>query len=148
MSEKDFKINDIVRVKDTPCPEWMQNMPALPDTLFKVEDIHDGKLTLSVDGSNACFIDDARHFELVETPDQKTAFLSELSELLRKYNASINLGIRTKDRVCGVVLEVNNEGLFYPVKIEDMSNDPAIIYQMPQSNYPLTPDNILDYETE
>lgn len=99
-------------------------------------------------------MEDGRELDVLESNckladyDPKTAFIEELSELLRKYDARINLGIRTEDRVCGVVLEVNNEDLFYPVKIEDMSNDPTIIYQIPQSNYPLTADNIFNYEKE
>lgn len=86
--------------------------------------------------------------ELVSRPseDKKTAFLTELKELLTKYDADITMGFRVKDRVVGVIFEVDNQQLYYPAKIEEEDLDPSIIYQRLKTNYPITPSNIFDYD--
>lgn len=87
MTKNEFKIGDVVRIKDSPQIEKEFNLPPLPDYLFRVEYIQDDKLTVASDYSNVRFIVDAEFFELVETPDRKTAFLTELQELLNRHNA-------------------------------------------------------------
>lgn len=87
MTKNEFKIGDVVHLKDLPQIEKVFNLPPLPDYLFRVEYIQDDKLTVASDCSNVRFIVDAEFFELVETPDRKTAFLTELAELLHRHNA-------------------------------------------------------------
>ena len=91
-----------------------------------------------------CFDND--ELELVEPFDKKTSFLTELKELLTRYDADITMGFCAKDRVAGVIFEVDNQQLYYPAKIEEEDPDPSIIYQRLKTNYPITPSNIFDYD--
>lgn len=184
MSEKEFKVDDKVRVIDAPFPEWMQNMPALPDTIFKVEGMQNGKLILSMECCDARFIVDAEHFELVETSEQskdmgnlsyeliseaesylvnqtfgdnyirvtskrfdikgeiknydpKTAFLNELSELLRKYDAKIrwSIGLTYEDRTrSSANIEVHTPNFDH--------------YFSGETGVTLTADNVFNYDKE
>lgn len=65
-------------------------------------------------------------------PDAKTAFLTELTELLRKYNANIE---PTGYEIEGLYIGINN-------------NKDGVYYKMDEYSpiHELTPDNIFDYE--
>ena len=84
--------------------------------------------------------------EDVEPIDSKTAFMTELRDLLRKHDAGINFAVRTTDRTAGVLFHVGEGCIYIPYKMDEMGTSPDVIYQMPTSNYPITADNIMNYE--
>lgn len=81
--------------------------------------------------------------------DPKTAFLSELKELLGKYDASLSFGLCTTKKTIGTVIQVGNERMFYPFKVEEIQEEQPgefVPYRLPKSNYPLQAGNIMNYE--
>lgn len=132
-----IKIGDLVRLKDLPQIEKEFNLPPQPNFLYMVEDIQGDKISLSIDGSNARFVVDAEHFELAEPPDPKTAFLTELAELLCKYDAVINVGWNDFD-----------EDNYPKIDMDIVFGDGSGICFESVLNKSLTPDNIFNYEKE
>lgn len=133
MSENIIKEGDFVRVRgrETSC-----------------------EVLIAKEGINAIAVEETRKYattynrEEVERIDPKTAFLHDLSELLRKYDANINFGFSVEERTCGVLFDIKDERIFYPFKVDEMEDTLDTIWRLPGSNYPLTPDNVLNYDKE
>lgn len=134
MSESKFKVGDRVVEKEPAFGGY-----GIVTSVGHYND-HDCMVVKFANGEErVCYAED-----FIEDP--KTAFLSELKGLLERHNANINFGFRVEDRLIGVVLQVGEERLFYPFKADKFDTDPSVIYQFPTYNYPITPDNIMNYE--
>ena len=146
MSEKKFKVGDRVRfIGDYThyVEEALKN-----GEVYTISNIDDWGVELSVPMESHV---DAEYLELAEPTDPCTAFLQELKELLNRHNAKITFAFRTETRETGIAFEIGDDKenlTWYPFRMDELDPDPAIIWQMPGCNYPLTADNIMDYDKE
>lgn len=120
MTKNEFKIGDTVRFKGK-------------KKIHTITGINEyGQYKVS--GHPTWFLS-AEHLEHAETPDRKTAFLSELQALLRKYDATIYGGLS----------ETHNDDVIF-VSIGD--DDIAYRNGCGEEYANITPDNIMDFDKE
>lgn len=104
------------------------------------------KVVIAKDDCEMIAIDEARMFATttfikdVERIDPKTAFLTELAELLRKYDAKIDLGFAGHDGENPYInITLGNNG-----DVEWTDSD----FYNKDFRFPLTADNVFNYDKE
>lgn len=90
------------------------------------------------------------NLELLAPADKKREFLERLQSLMREFDAKINIGVDVESKIwnCGVIFDLGNDRIFFPVFFLEEEYDPAIAAKRPFTNYPITADNIMDFDKE
>ncbi len=131
MSEKKIKVGDRVRYIH-PIPHYLRDYIGQGDECIVSEVTDCGYYVIKTCESLTIESDE---LELIEPTDPRTAFLQELKELLTKYNVEIG----------GGCLGWDNEDPFVSFDSKDFNLTYCDDY-CGKFKFPLTPDNIMDYE--
>lgn len=130
MSENEFKVGDRVMCTDN----GALGIVTVVD-IDEGKGINNGYEVRFDDGSEEWVLEEMLTHSDEPPYDPKTAFLSELKELLERYNAKLNAwGDETYTTICIAVGDVE---LYYSYDHYKGGN-----------SFPLTPDNIMDYEKD
>ena len=129
MSEKEIKVGDRVRFKKF-CINYDDEVRVAEGDYGEVVSVDKDRICVDLDEpqSISVWVTDV---ELAEPIGPKTAFLAELSELLRKYDASVRaeiIGFRGLLPTMGFI--IGNELFYFPEQGE------------------ITADNVLNYDKE
>ena len=135
MSEKEIKVGDRVRFKKF-CINYDDEVRVAEGDYGEVVSVDKDRICVDLDEpqSISVWVTDV---ELAEPIDPKTAFLNELSELLRKYDAKIrwSIGLTYEDRTrSSANIEVHTPNFDH--------------YFSGETGVTLTADNVFNYDKE
>ena len=136
MSKKEIKVGDRVRFKKF-CINYDDEVRVAEGDYGEVVSVDKDRICVDLDEpqSISVWVTDV---ELAEPIDPKTAFLTELSELLRKYDAKIDAGCMGYDSDNPYI----NIALGDNADIEWTDSD----FYNKDFRFPLTADNVLNYD--
>lgn len=141
--EKRFNVGDKVRMKRTVCFDYITFEKGCVGEVLSDEDnkgfcsirmknAESGEIT----GHSICACN-------LEPIDSKTAFISDLADVLRKHNAVMDIAFW--DKCVGIMITIPNEKLLLPISTEIApASQPWLLGEY--SHTPITADNIMDYD--
>lgn len=133
MSEKEIKVGDRVRFKKF-CINYDDEVRVAEGDYGEVVSVDKDRICVDLDEPQSISVR-VTDVEFAEPIDPKTAFLTELSELLRKYNAKIrwSIGLTYEDRTrSSANIEVHTPNFDH--------------YFSGETGVTLTADNVLNYD--
>lgn len=143
--EKRLKKGDKVRMRRTVCFDYITFEKGCAGEVTSGETNRGFccvKMTNAENGKMTEHFICANNLELI---DNKTAFLSDLADVLRKHNAAMDIAFW--DKCVGIMITIPNEKLLLPISTEIApASQPWLLGEY--SHTPITADNIMDYDKE
>lgn len=141
--EKKFNVGDRVRFIRDYDNELVYVDKGDCGTIESVDDSFGIRIVL--DSPECVSIFDTDYIETINTTDPKTAFLSDLADVLRKHNAVMDIAFG--DKCVGIMITISNEKLLLPISTEIAPASQTWLLGE-YSHTLITADNIMDYEKE